>query len=94
MRASVKDRVAAGATLLDEKRPDWVDRIDLDSLDMASPWCCILGQVYGSFGTGLGHIDIANEEGAECYGLAAVDAPSLHTEWTELILDRREAVTT
>jgi hypothetical protein len=36
--------VAAGAAWLDENRPGWVSRIDLDELDMRDNWSCILGQ--------------------------------------------------
>lgn len=48
-------RVARGIALLDECGPkDWRSKIDLDTLDIASPWRCVLGQLYGSFGWGLG----------------------------------------
>lgn len=39
-------RVARGVALLDEKRPGWRDRIDLDALDMRSSRDCVLGQLY------------------------------------------------
>lgn len=46
------DRAQRGATLLDQKQPGWVDRIDLDELRMASAAHCIIGQAFGSFHQG------------------------------------------
>lgn len=44
----IAERVAAGVQLLDEKGPEgWRDRIDVESLSLASPIDCVLGQVYG-----------------------------------------------
>lgn len=40
------ERVAAGAALLDEKRPGWWQRIDLSTLRMENGCACILGQEY------------------------------------------------
>lgn len=51
---SVEDRVRYGAQLLDEVGPaDWRSRIKVDSLYMASWSHCILGQLYGTFRTGV-----------------------------------------
>ena len=44
---SITERVERGAELLDEKRPGWLDVIDLDSLDIASRCGCIIGQLGG-----------------------------------------------
>lgn len=44
---SIAQRVAAGARWLDELfGPQWVDRIDLNTLDLASTYRCICGQVF------------------------------------------------
>ena len=40
-------RVALGAAVLDEYRPDWAYEIDSVTLDMADPAHCIIGQLYG-----------------------------------------------
>lgn len=48
----LRQAVDQGARLLDLKRPGWARIIDLDRLDISSCWNCILGQVYGAFGTG------------------------------------------
>jgi hypothetical protein len=42
----------AGATLLDEHRPDWWRGVDLDALDIKDTQFCMLGQVYGDFARG------------------------------------------
>lgn len=48
---SIPERVAAGAAWLDEKYPAWIDRIDVDTLNVASPCKCILGQAFGDYDT-------------------------------------------
>jgi hypothetical protein len=46
--AMVKQRVMAGMRLLQaEYGEDWVDRINLDELDLHNVNTCVLGQVYG-----------------------------------------------
>lgn len=42
----------AAACALDRYRPDWYRRLDLDRLDLASTRRCVLGQVYGDYGSG------------------------------------------
>ncbi|MEO3852595.1 hypothetical protein ABGB09_34095 [Streptomyces sp. B8F3] len=39
-----RERVERGAAFLDEKAPGWVDRIDLDTLDVASDHLCVTAQ--------------------------------------------------
>ena len=53
---SIADRVAAGVAYLDQLEADpnwWVGRIDVDRLDIAHVFNCVLGQIYGSYGTAL-----------------------------------------
>jgi hypothetical protein len=45
---TITDRVSAGAAWLDEHRPDWWQRIDLDTLDLREPCYCVLGQEYAA----------------------------------------------
>jgi len=47
--ASVAARVGRGMALLDERVPGWVDRIDVDRLDVSHPGDCPLGQLFGSY---------------------------------------------
>lgn len=44
---TIAERVAAGAAWLDEHRPGWVDRIDLETLDLGDCANCIVGQEFG-----------------------------------------------
>lgn len=45
MTATIAEKIAAGAAFLDEHEPGWVDRIDVDRLDLASMCGCVLGQL-------------------------------------------------
>jgi len=45
--SSISERVAAGAAWLDEHRPGWVDRIDLETLNLGDPCRCLLAQDFG-----------------------------------------------
>ena len=47
MIKSEKERVAAGAKLLDHILPGWQDNIDLETLEMSDGAMCILGQTFG-----------------------------------------------
>lgn len=42
-------RVAKGAALLDERVPDWLERIDTSKLSLLSPCLCVIGQVFGNY---------------------------------------------
>ena len=62
------ERVAAGAALLDSRRPGWYQGIDLNRLDIADPVNCVLGQTGGYFGyyRELNRLDIVDQ--AHAYG--------------------------
>lgn len=47
-----------GAAYLDEVEVDWVDTIDVASLDVSRTCDCPLGQRYGDFWIGLDRLDI------------------------------------
>jgi hypothetical protein len=42
---TIPKAVQNGATLLDQHIPGWFEVIDVASLDLNSPWSCILGQI-------------------------------------------------
>lgn len=66
-------RVALGAQFLDAIKPGWLDSIDLDSLNMASPRWCTIGQLFGSYSTVfLWHAD-GSQEFAASLGFQAFD---------------------
>ena len=46
-------RAAAGAALLDQRRPGWHLQVDRDRLDLEDWRADVLGQLYGSFGAGV-----------------------------------------
>ena len=45
--------VRRGIAWLNENKPDWRDRINLETLDLSRADNCVLGHVYGGFGPGL-----------------------------------------
>jgi hypothetical protein len=50
---SIPARAAAGAALLDQRRPGWHSQVDGDRLDLEDWRADVLGQLYGSFGAGV-----------------------------------------
>lgn len=77
-------QVKRGVDFLDEHRPGWHRKIQLDSLNMKSKRECILGQVFGDFGEGKEELGI--KVGAE-YGFALPVGQSFynhHLPWKEL----------
>jgi hypothetical protein len=64
-------RVAAGAAVLDFVRPSWREELNLVDLDVMGLTTCPLGQLWGSYGNGLGalgHPNYATQE-AEAYAI-------------------------
>lgn len=61
------ERVAAGITFLDKRKPDWRGYISLARLDTKNAFKCILGQIYGSYEFGLTVLGITHVE-SEAYG--------------------------
>jgi hypothetical protein len=65
---TVVERVNRGAQLLDEEKPDWVEKIIPDRLNMSNGNFCVIGQVYGEYGEyvgvpfGVGYGSEAGEE--------------------------------
>jgi hypothetical protein len=48
--------IEQAALLLDEVKPNWYEKIDLDKLDMHLGTSCILGQSYNGYGSGIKEI--------------------------------------
>lgn len=82
--AEVAERVARGATLLDERRPGWwrdaePGLIDLDRLNIEDCADCVLGQLYpadspfGSYEHGLRALGITARNEAVAYGFISAD---------------------
>lgn len=97
---TIEQRVAAGAAWLDENRPDWMDRIFLNSLDVSDCTLCVLGQVYGGWMEAPDdakydeededYLSPARVRGFEKYGKERYEA--LTAEWRRLIESRRAEV--
>ena len=89
--SAIAERVAAGAAFLDEQDPDWWRNLDLQSLDLGSCTRCVLGQLSGTFGTGLVVFDL-DDEGARNLGFNTfIGFDALTAEWKRVITGRRSA---
>lgn len=53
MTSTMLEDIARGVELLDETVPGWDSRIDVETLNIASPVKCVLGQLFGGYGDGL-----------------------------------------
>lgn len=70
---SAREAVKAGAAKLDDYvfgggvhiTPDWRKKIDLDALDMGSCDSCVLGQLFGDYGTGVDVLNLPYGKGSE-----------------------------
>lgn len=100
---TIDERVAAGAAWLDEHRPGWWQRINLDTLDLGDPCKCVLGQEYGQFGNAPDEMwdhgsnahrrDRAMGFNAEAvdFGRGDDEFDALTAAWRTLITARRDA---
>lgn len=52
-------KVNAGIALLDREQPGWREKIDLDTLDLASCSVCVLGQVFGDYDDGIDALGVS-----------------------------------
>lgn len=81
---TIQERVANGAALLDEKKPGWRDKINLEELDISDPSRCVVGQLYQGRGGYLhGLSDLQTYSSYET-GFAIENAgeyPLLTAEW-------------
>ena len=98
--ATIKERVQAGAALLDKVLPDWwngkeTPTIDLEILNMSCGGDCVLGQAYGSYLRGSQMLGLPfYGSGVNNAGFNAVDEAEfdrLDKAWkTEIKRRRRE----
>lgn len=93
MSDSVETRVARGAQLLDERLPGWVERIDLDRLNVVNACNCVLGQQFETdgfrygFDIGLDKLFAGDRRNAARHGFL-VD----RSEWDELTAEWRRVI--
>lgn len=64
------ERVARGVEWLDSNVPGWVDKVEINELNMGSSCRCVLGQVFGN----------DNEYEMTGYGYALATQNNLHPE--------------
>ncbi len=50
---SAAEAVKSGARLIDKAHPDWATTINFDTLDLRASNYCVLGQVFGSYPSGI-----------------------------------------
>lgn len=55
-------QIQQGIAYLNEQRPGWVQRLDLDLLEMENGECCVLGQLGGDFLDALELFRLSEEE--------------------------------
>ena len=85
-------KVQRGTAVLDQTDQKWFEKINLQTLVMVSQQKCILGQLYGWYGTGLGRLNIVGR-GVE-YGFSSNNAFGLwrlERNWNKVIRSRRRS---
>jgi hypothetical protein len=95
MNNTIVERVEKGAKLLDEKCPNWWNKVDISELNQGSSSTCVLGQLKGDYVNGLDFLGMeagnpAREKGYSYYFYEEVD--NLNAEWKKQILQRRNKV--
>lgn len=77
-----KARVEAGGRYLDSVSPGWWDEIDAENLNINDHHMCCLGQLYGSYATGVFALNLSPDE-AVAYGFAVMpqDGAQLSEIW-------------
>lgn len=95
-RLTLKVRLDKGTALLDlALGQDWPNKIDLETLDLANPGTCVLGQLYGQYATGLNELfhglpSQAFELGFNSAHAYPKEYSSLDRAWTKHIKDLRK----
>jgi hypothetical protein len=83
---TARERARAGMALLDEKaEPNWRELICVDSLDLSTTDCCVLGQVYGRYGYGIDELDISGRGEELGFYADFRDYEPLQQAWEELL---------
>jgi hypothetical protein len=78
-------KVAAGIKLLDSKKPGWRSKIEADDLNLGSCDVCVLGQVFGSYDSGLADLGLDTYD-AKSYGFnTSYDFQELTDAWKDAL---------
>lgn len=102
----VQARVAAGAAWLDRERPGWVGEINVLTLNIANPFTCVLGQLYGGGeedrigyyhavnnvleGRAQQAVELGFQTDAYFPGDRRLDLERLTEEWLQVVTAKRE----
>lgn len=95
---TVKEAVLNGVQLLDEKFPNWENKIDLNKFSIDICDKCILGQLFKYYWHGLLYLDIRfndDKYGFNCYSDDEFNERhdyliELENEWKKIILEKRQ----
>jgi hypothetical protein len=81
-------KVAAGIKLLDSKKPGWRSKIEADDLNLGSCDVCVLGQVFGSYDSGLADLGLDTYD-AKSYGFnTSYDFQELTDAWKDALVEK------
>lgn len=58
----IRARVQKGVALLDKEVPDWKERIDPGTLNVAASNSCILGQLFGDYFVGVAKLGLSGTQ--------------------------------
>ena len=83
MSVDVQTRVAAGVAFLDERVPGWLDKVNVDDLQIWSGTQCVLGQIYGEYTLGVAWLRLDTKGAAEL----GFQAWSHETDFVSFMLD-------
>ena len=85
----LRSRVAAGIALLNEREwsAPWYFQINLDTLSIADPWNCMIGQLFDGYMEGLEALNLSL---GILYGFSGVYEEALTAIWDEEIRKLRE----
>ena len=86
--SDIEYRVAQGVALLDRVAPGWVDRINVDTLDVSHGGRCVLGQLYGLYTDGLGKLGLTTQQAADHgFQTTVIDGPDDLVAWLKAITE-------
>src|SRR6266567_688106 len=88
----MEEEARRGVALLNERRPGWEDRINLNILDMTCGNFCVLGQEFGDWRIGKGVLGLANgwEDDVACgFNLPDRDRAPTHEGYVVILQQYR-----
>ena len=94
----IRERVGFGAAWLDDRLPDWAQRINIDTLNMEDRNLCLIGQLGKDYDKtvedlGFSHTPFMPTSTIRCgldfLTLSAQDWEGLTREWIKAIRERR-----